>query len=128
MKKGIVTVNDKIVKDSATLIDPEKDELYYKDLLVEYQKYIYLVMNKPSGLVSATEDYSQETVVDILIPEDQARDPFPVGRLDIDTEGLLLLTNDGKFAHKITSPKSEIPKTYFCKNKRENRRKAYREI
>lgn len=117
MKKGVVTVNDKIVKDSSTLIDPEKDELYYKDLLIEYQEYIYLVMNKPAGIISATEDYNQETVVDILIPEDQARDPFPVGRLDIDTEGLLLLTNDGKFAHKISSPKSEIPKTYFVKTK-----------
>lgn len=74
-------------------------------------------MNKPAGIISATEDYNQETVVDILIPEDQARDPFPVGRLDIDTEGLLLLTNDGKFAHKISSPKSEIPKTYFVKTK-----------
>ena len=119
MKKGVVTVNDKIVKDSSTLIDPEKDELYYKDLLIEYQEYIYLVMNKPAGIISATEDYNQETVVDILIPEDQARDPFPVGRLDIDTEGLLLLTNDGKFAHKISSPKSEIPKTYFVKTKEE---------
>ncbi|MGO4987133.1 pseudouridine synthase [Gallicola sp. Sow4_E12] len=117
MKKGVVTVNDKVVKDSSTLIDPEKDELYYKDLLIEYQEYIYLVMNKPAGIISATEDYNQETVVDILIPEDQARDPFPVGRLDIDTEGLLLLTNDGKFAHKISSPKSEIPKTYFVKTK-----------
>lgn len=117
MKKGVVTVNDEVIKDSATLIDPEKDELYYKDLLIEYQEYIYLVMNKPAGIISATEDYNQETVVDILIPEDQARDPFPVGRLDIDTEGLLLLTNDGKFAHKISSPKSEIPKTYFVKTK-----------
>ena len=117
MKKGVVTVNDEVIKDSATLIDPKKDELYYKDLLIEYQEYIYLVMNKPAGIISATEDYNQETVVDILIPEDQARDPFPVGRLDIDTEGLLLLTNDGKFAHKISSPKSEIPKTYFVKTK-----------
>ena len=117
MKKGVVTVNDEVIKDSATLIDPEKDELYYKDLLIEYQEYIYLVMNKPAGIISATEDYNQETVVDILIPGDQARDPFPVGRLDIDTEGLLLLTNDGKFAHKISSPKSEIPKTYFVKTK-----------
>ena len=117
MKKGVVTVNDKIVKDSATLVDPEKDEIYYKDLLVEYQEFIYLVMNKPAGVISATEDFNQATVVDILEPEDRVRDPFPVGRLDIDTEGLLILTNDGKFAHTLTSPKSEIPKKYFVKTK-----------
>lgn len=117
MKKGVVTVNDKIVKDSATLVNPEKDEIYYKDLLVEYQEFIYLVMNKPAGVISATEDFNQATVVDILEPEDRVRDPFPVGRLDIDTEGLLILTNDGKFAHTLTSPKSEIPKKYFVKTK-----------
>lgn len=117
MKKGVVTVNDRVVKDSATLVDPETDEIYYKDLLVEYQEFIYLVMNKPAGVISATEDFNQATVVDILEPEDRVRDPFPVGRLDIDTEGLLILTNDGKFAHALTSPKSEIPKTYFVKTK-----------
>lgn len=117
MKRGVVTVNDKVVKDSGLLIDPFADELYYKDILIEYQEYIYLIMNKPQGIISATEDFNQPTVVDILIPEDRVRDPFPVGRLDIDTEGLLILTNDGQFAHKVLSPKAEVPKTYFVKTR-----------
>lgn len=115
MKKGIVSVNGKVEKNSAVQVDLDVDELYYYDQKIHYEEYIYLIMNKPAGVISATEDFYQTTVVDLLIPEDRVRDPFPVGRLDIDTEGLLLLTNDGKLSHKITSPKYGVPKKYFVK-------------
>ncbi|EOR23746.1 pseudouridine synthase [Niallia nealsonii AAU1] len=72
------------------------------------------MMNKPPGLISATEDTREETVIDILQIEDSVYNPFPVGRLDKDTEGLLLLTNDGKLAHQLLSPKKHVPKTYFA--------------
>jgi 16S rRNA pseudouridine516 synthase len=71
-------------------------------------------MNKPPGVISATEDVNEETVVDLLKIEDAIMEPFPVGRLDKDTEGLLLLTNDGKLAHRLLSPKNHVPKTYFA--------------
>ncbi len=72
------------------------------------------MMNKPPGVISATEDVNEETVVDLLKIEDAIMEPFPVGRLDKDTEGLLLLTNDGKLAHRLLSPKNHVPKNVFC--------------
>lgn len=114
LKEGHVTVNGEIIKDGKTHIDPYNDEIYVFSEKIEYRKFIYLMMNKPSGYISATEDEWKETVLDLLDLDFLVYRPFPVGRLDKDTEGLLLLTNDGKLAHQLLSPKKEVPKTYFA--------------
>jgi 16S rRNA pseudouridine516 synthase len=114
LKSGSVIVNEKIIKDAKEHVDPEKDHVTVHGETVQYREFIYLMMNKPPGVLSATEDNHQETVIDILEPEDAVFEPFPVGRLDKDTEGLLLLTNDGQLAHKLLSPKKHVPKTYFA--------------
>ena len=115
VKKGFVTVNDEKVKDSGLQIDPEKDTIVINGEKVEYKKYIYLMMNKPAGVISATYDKRDETVIDLLYMEDQVFEPFPVGRLDKDTVGLLLLTNDGDLNHKLISPKYHVDKVYYAK-------------
>ncbi|UCZ52339.1 rRNA pseudouridine synthase [Bacillus shivajii] len=112
LKKGGLLVNGEKVTDGKTHIDPENDVIEVFGEKVEYKSFIYLMMNKPQGVISATEDISEETVIDILEPEDVIFEPFPVGRLDKDTTGLLLLTNDGKLAHQLTSPKKKVDKTY----------------
>lgn len=114
LKNKAVKVNDVIIKDAKHQVDPEKDVVSLNNEIIEYKEYIYLMMNKPPGIISATEDTREETVVDILQIEDSVYNPFPVGRLDKDTEGLLLLTNDGKLAHRLLSPKKHVPKTYFA--------------
>ena len=114
VKKGFVTVNDEKVKDSGLQIDPEKDTIVINGEKVEYKKYIYLMMNKPAGVISATYDKRDETVIDLLYMEDQVFEPFPVGRLDKDTVGLLLLTNDGDLNHKLISPKYHVDKVYYA--------------
>lgn len=115
IKKGQVTVNDETVKDNSQHVDPYSDEVFVNDEEVRYRKHIYLMMNKPPGYISATEDFQEKTVIDLLSEEYKVFDPFPVGRLDKDTEGLLLLTNDGQLTHQLTSPKKGIEKTYFVK-------------
>ncbi|RSL32890.1 rRNA pseudouridine synthase [Salibacterium salarium] len=114
LKQGALTVDGKKVTQASEQVDPDTQEIEVRGEPLEYREYIYLMMNKPKGLISATEDDLHETVVDILEFEDIVRKPFPVGRLDKDTEGLLLLTNDGKFAHALTSPKKGVPKTYMA--------------
>ncbi|KMY51319.1 pseudouridine synthase [Peribacillus loiseleuriae] len=114
LKSGAVIVNEQVVKDAKAHVDPEVDHVTVHNEQVVYREFIYLMMNKPQGLISATEDNFQETVIDILEPEDAAMEPFPVGRLDKDTEGLLLITNDGQLAHQLLSPKKHVPKTYFA--------------
>ena len=114
LKDGSVKVNDVIVKNAKVHIDPEKDIVTLNDEVIEYKEFIYLMMNKPQGVISATEDDHDKTVVDILELEDMVYSPFPVGRLDKDTEGLLLITNDGQLAHQLLSPKKHVPKTYFA--------------
>jgi len=106
-----VTVNGKIKKDPALKIDPENDEICYKGEKIDYEEFVYYVLNKPAGVVSATEDKKYKTVCELI---DTPREIAPVGRLDIDTEGLLLLTDDGKLAHKLISPKSHVDKVYFA--------------
>lgn len=113
-KQGHIKINDIIEKDSSRIIDTDKDEIRYKGETVKYVKYIYLMMNKPKGVVSATEDNYDRTVIDLLKDEDKFYNPFPVGRLDKDTEGLLLLTNDGQLAHDLLSPKKHVDKTYYA--------------
>ncbi|PIC05454.1 rRNA pseudouridine synthase [Anoxybacillus flavithermus] len=112
LKSGVVKVDGTIVKDAKIHVDPKTQVVTVWEEEVEYKPFIYLMMNKPKGVISATEDAVEETVVDLLEEEDRIFDPFPVGRLDKDTEGLLLLTNDGQLAHQLLSPKKHVPKTY----------------
>jgi 16S rRNA pseudouridine516 synthase len=113
LKTGLVQVNGEVVKDGKAHVNPETDHVTCQGEKVEYQEYVYLMMNKPDGVLSATEDLRDQTVVDLLHAEYQHFEVFPVGRLDKDTEGLLLLTNDGKLAHELLSPKKHVPKTYY---------------
>jgi 16S rRNA pseudouridine516 synthase len=113
-KEGLIRINDVVVKDSSKIIDTDKDEVKYKNETVKYTPFIYLMMNKPQGVVSATEDNYDKTVIDLLKDEDKFYEPFPVGRLDKDTEGLLLITNDGKLTHDLLSPKKHVDKTYYA--------------
>lgn len=112
LKKGLFTVNGAVVKSAKAHVDPESDALAFGGEPIVYREHLYVMMHKPAGILSATEDMSDLTVVDLLDEEDRLFQPFPVGRLDKDTTGLLLLTNDGKWAHGITSPARKIPKTY----------------
>lgn len=114
-KKGAVRVNGETEKKASVNIDTEKDVVTVLGEPVVYRKYIYIMMNKPQDVLSATEDRHDRTVVDLLDPEFRHFKPFPVGRLDKDTEGFLLLSNDGKLSHNLLSPKKGIPKTYFAK-------------
>lgn len=114
LKDGAVQVNGTIVKDAKQHVDPGKDLLTLQGEEIQYREFIYLMMNKPPGVISATEDNRDETVIDLLEAEDLVFEPFPVGRLDKDTEGLLLITNDGQLSHRLLSPKKHVPKTYFA--------------
>ncbi|MGN7478016.1 pseudouridine synthase [Solibacillus silvestris] len=115
LKQKAVTVDGMTVKDSAMHVDPEKQNISVLGERIEYVEFIYLMMNKPPGVISATEDRYDQTVIDLLDPSFQHFEPFPVGRLDKDTEGLLLITNDGKLAHNLLSPKKHVPKWYYAK-------------
>ena len=112
IKKGIL-INDKLIKTPDYKIDEFKDQVIVNGNRLVYQKYVYIMMNKPKDTVSATEDVIERTVVDILRDEDRIYKVFPVGRLDKDTEGLMLLTNDGELAHKLISPKKDVEKKYY---------------
>lgn len=114
LKSGSVKVDDDVVKDAKQHVDPNTQTVTLNGEVIEYKEFIYLMMNKPPGVISATEDNNDETVIDLLELEDQVYEPFPVGRLDKDTEGLLLITNDGQLAHRLLSPKKHVPKTYFA--------------
>ncbi|MCZ0755182.1 pseudouridine synthase [Anoxybacillus sp. J5B_2022] len=114
LKSGVVKIDDVIVKDPKTQVNPNEQVVIVWGEEVEYKEFIYLMMNKPPGVISATEDVEEETVIDLLEEEDRVFAPFPVGRLDKDTEGLLLITNDGQLAHQLLSPKKHVPKTYFA--------------
>lgn len=114
LKKKIVEVNNEIVTDPKVHIDPEVDNVTVSGEPLDYQEFIYLMMNKPQGVISATEDNLHETVLDLLEMQDSLQEPHPVGRLDIDTEGLLILTNDGKLTHRLLSPKHHVDKLYYA--------------
>ncbi len=112
--KGRATVNGDVVRDIAFSIDAQNDVVIYNGERVGYKEYVYILMNKPAGILSASNDKSRKTVVD-LVPENLKRQGlFPVGRLDKDTTGLLLITDDGVFAHNCISPKKTIPKSYIA--------------
>ena len=110
--RGKVTVNGEVCRDPSAQADVNEAQITYKGQAVSYKEHLYLVLNKPKGIISASNDKSRQTVVDLLPDRLKRNGLFPVGRLDRDTTGLLLITDDGEFAHKIISPKSEILKTY----------------
>ena len=112
--KGSVSVNGEIAKKAERKVDTEKDEIIFKGEKIFYAGYEYFMLNKPAGVVSATEDKKERTVID-LIKESKRKDLFPAGRLDKDTEGLLLITNDGQLAHRLLSPKKHVDKVYYAK-------------
>lgn len=114
VKAGLVYVDGIRVKDSGLIVDPNKQKVTFNDEEVRYRSTIYVMLHKPQGVVSATEDTRDRTVIDLLDPDDTWLDPFPVGRLDKDTTGLLLLTNDGQLAHELLSPKKHVDKTYVA--------------
>ena len=114
-KYGIVTVNGQVAKNPAMQVDPEIDTIVFDGEKVNYREYIYILLNKPAGYISATYDNKDKTVLDLIDPSYLVFEPFPVGRLDKDTEGLLVLTNDGQLSHRVLSPKKHVPKTYYAK-------------
>lgn len=116
LKKGRVYSNGTTIKSAKTQIDPNTDKVEVDGKVIAYEPYVYLMMNKPQDVISATSDDMHRTVID-LIDGYQHLDLFPVGRLDKDTEGLLLITNDGQFNHELMSPNKHVSKTYRVKAK-----------
>ncbi|MGO1369556.1 MAG: pseudouridine synthase [Senegalia sp. (in: firmicutes)] len=115
IKSKMVKVNGQTIKDNSVKVNPYEDIIKFNEKIIDYRKFIYLMLNKPAGIISATEDNFNKTVIDLIDDKYKAFKPFPVGRLDKDTEGLLLITNDGELAHKLLSPKKHIDKKYFVK-------------
>lgn len=126
IRQGAVQVNGVIIKKGDVHIDEKKDTVVYAGKTCTYTRYVYFLMNKPPGVVSATKDDQHRTVLDVFCTEYAKqhggslegvpiKEIFPVGRLDKDTVGLLVLTNDGELAHRVLSPKKHIPKTYYVK-------------
>ena len=112
LKKGLVLVNGRAEKSPKTQINETSDEVVVSGQKLTYEKFVYYLLNKPNGYISATEDERHKTVLDLLDETARQKEVFPVGRLDIDTHGLLLLTNNGKLAHAMLSPKKHVEKIY----------------
>ena len=117
LKAGRVTVNGKKEKSAKLQVNEDTDEICFDGQKLDYEEFVYYMMNKPQGVISATEDPKHKTVLDLLDDLARSKEVFPVGRLDIDTHGLLLLTNDGKLAHALLSPKRHVDKTYLAQVK-----------
>lgn len=113
IKKGLVKVNGEVVKRAEYSVDETKDCVVCEGKQVQYQKFVYWMLHKPAGVVSATTDARERTVLELL-PKEIRKGVFPVGRLDKDTEGLLLLTNDGELAHRLLAPKRHVKKRYYA--------------
>lgn len=116
-RQGMILVNGVAVKKADIHINPEKDIIVYCGRTIEYRKYTYILMNKPDGVVSATEDGRDKTVIDLLPEELQKLNLFPCGRLDKHTLGLVMLTDDGDLAHRLLSPKHHVKKKYYFESK-----------
>lgn len=112
LKKGFVTVDGVTQKTPDFKIDPDTHEIAFQGKVLTYQEFYYYMLHKLAGVITATEDKVQKTVMSLL-GEDARKDMFPVGRLDKDTEGLLLITNDGELSHALLSPRKHVPKTYL---------------
>ncbi len=113
IKYGRVSVEGVVAKDASMQVE-DGQKVYLDGREIVYRQYVYLMMNKPQGVISATEDGRDKTVIDLIDEEYLIWNLFPVGRLDKDTEGLLILTNDGQLSHNLLSPKKHIPKTYYA--------------
>ena len=112
IKKGKIAINGIVVKDSNLKVDSENDKIYFESNPIVYAEFEYYMLNKPAGVISASNDKKQQTVIDLI--KTRKRDNlFPVGRLDKDTEGLLLISNDGELSHNLLSPKKHVDKTYY---------------
>ncbi|MGN0170267.1 MAG: pseudouridine synthase [Lachnospiraceae bacterium] len=114
IRRNEVRVNGELIRKPDHKIDSDKDKVLYRNEKVVYEPYVYYMLNKPQGVVSATKDNVYPTVLD-LIKDEVHHDLFPVGRLDVDTEGLLIITNDGKLGHNLTSPAKHVNKVYEVK-------------
>lgn len=114
IKAGRISVDGEVAKAPEQKLEPETAVVSLDGNILKYEKFHYYMLNKPAGVLSATDDGKQKTVIDLLSPEMQKMGLFPVGRLDKDTTGLLIITDDGEFAHKVISPKSEIVKVYHA--------------
>ena len=112
VRAGLIFVNGRPAVKSDMTVIPESDKIVYRGELIEYEKYTYIMLNKPKGYISATDDKNKKTVLDLLDERLAARELFPCGRLDIDTTGLLILTNDGQLTHALLSPKHHADKVY----------------
>ena len=117
IRGGAVAVNGVSVRQCDATVDPERDVIFFRGERVIYRKYIYVILNKPDGYVSATEDGREKTVLDLLPQEMSKKGVFPCGRLDKNTLGLMLLTDNGDLAHRILSPKNHVEKKYRFKSK-----------
>lgn len=115
LKGGLITLDGNVVKNGDIKIDESASVVLLKGERIVYNKYIYLMLNKPKDYVSATEDKHYKVVTELVKDEHKHYNVSPVGRLDIDTEGLLILTNDGQFNHNVTAPKKDIYKRYFAR-------------
>ncbi|MCM1115259.1 MAG: rRNA pseudouridine synthase [Clostridium sp.] len=115
IKKGLVTIDGKIIRDIGQKADELACEIICNGSRLCYSEFVYIMMNKPKGVISASDGGADTTVVDILPQEMKRKNLFPAGRLDKDTTGFVLITDDGGFAHRILSPKNHIPKTYIAK-------------
>lgn len=114
IKQGLISVNQTVMRKNDWTIDEYHDAILFQDQPICYKNYLYLMLNKPAGYLSATMDEKYPTVIS-LIKEYQNYDLFMAGRLDLDSEGLMIITNDGKFAHGLTSPRHQVPKKYYVK-------------
>lgn len=113
IRSGRLSVNGEAVKKPEIHIDPEKDIISLDGNVIKYKKFVYLIMNKPQGYVSATDDPKEKTVLDLLPERERKLGLFPCGRLDKNTTGLVMLTNDGILAHKLLAPKTHVEKEYY---------------
>ena len=117
LKKRKIKVNDSIITDGSIHIDENKHAVKYEEKEISYKPFIYIMMNKPDGVISSTEDDEHRTVIDLLENKYRTYSVFPIGRLDIDTEGLLILTNDGILTHKLLAPNKHVDKKYYVELK-----------
>lgn len=115
IKSGEVTVNGEIIRKPEFKANAENDKIAVLGKVLNYSEHIYIMMNKPAGVVSASNDNHDKTVIDILPDEYKRKGLFPAGRLDKDTEGLLIITDDGDFAHRMLSPKKHVDKRYIAR-------------
>ena len=114
-----ITVNDKIAGSSDMQINPDNDKIVFFGKEIKYQQYKYIMLNKPDGVVSATNDPREKTVLDLIVGEERSKKMFPCGRLDKNTLGLMLLTDDGDLAHELLSPRHHVSKKYHFKSEKE---------